>query len=775
MRDRTEIDGDGLVLTPAVLNESFVTHWKNVPFTDLQGISDSVKNIEHVARYSNRLTRMQEDISFNKLVDRWVSSMNEKVTTRFPTVASVADKPNKAAQWGRWFMAQMTKIPFLASWMDGGERAGISHQILVQPMTDAYDAEIKLWDKVGKVVMDAINNRSKADIKRHNTKVFIPEIQGLAGHTGNLMGHEILAVALNTGNAGNLKKLLLGEGWADPEVDTDISFNNPKLQAVLRHMTKSDWELVQLIWDQMDLLFPQLAEVHRRTTGLTPPKVEAVPVITPFGEFKGGYYVLKYDANRSQQAQENEDKLNAQTESMFSNTASIQASVNTGTTNERTGFYAPIRLSLNVIPAHFQEAIHYITHHDPVREVNKLIRNSSVRSTIIEKLGPEEYAQLKPWLNDIAKDGREAPTKTFIDDIFNRLRFGVTLGVMGFKASTGIIQLAGIFNSMSEVGAKKTFQGISGAVGRSRVLNAMRRILGNTTDMQTSWEFAVENSKVLEHRAQTMDREIKNAMQRLEGKTGFLAAIQETSMKHIALIQTYMVDLPTWHAAYMKGMDSWGDEARSFQYADWVIENVQGSGATKDLARIMRNQSKTHTTFTMFMTFFSSLWNLERDLVKGAKTGRYSTTSVAAKSMFLFTLPVLFDMLMRGELAEPEPDDEDERLEQMLTNVALYPVQSIPFIRDIASATLGEFGYNATPVASVMEKGLEGLSEVVERGFTDDEITKGQIKGTTKFVGAIAGIPGINQMWATGEHLFEVIEEGEELTLHQLLFGPERE
>lgn len=751
MRERVDVDGDGLVLHNAVLNESYVTHWKNVAYSDLQGIDDSVKNIEHVARYANKLTRMGEEIEFNKLVDRWTTSMNENVETRFKSKRTDVVEGKK---WGRWLMAQMTKIPFMASWLDGGERVGISHQVLVQPFTDAYNAEIKLWDEAGKPVMEAIEGRDKETIKRHNRKIFIPEIND------NLYGHQILAVALNTGNAGNLRKLLLGEKWANPDNDAEITLQNRKLQAVLSHMTESDWKMVQMIWDQMDTLYPQLAEVHRRTTGLVPPKVEATPVETQFGTFKGGYYPVKYDPNRSHRAAQNEDKLNAETESMFSNNSSIQSSVNTGSTNERTGFYDAIRLSLDVVPAHFQEAIHYVTHHDPVREVNRLIRDQRVASTIKEKLGPEEYAQLRPWLNDIAKDGRESPTKMFWDDILQRLRFGVTLGAMGFKASTGIIQISGLSNALAEVGTANTMQ-------------AMRSILGSTTTMKQAWDFAVENSKVMEHRAQTMDREIKNAMKRIEGKRGLMAAVQEASMKHIALIQTYLVDLPTWHASYIKGMKEWGDETRAFQYADWVVENVQGSGATKDLARIMRGQSETGRMFTMFMTFFSSLWNMERDLVKGGRSGTYSVTNLAAKSMFLFTIPVLFEMMMRGEF-DKEDETEEEKLQRMLTAVAMYPVQSVPFVRDIANAVTGDFGYNISPMQSIIEQGTRTIPQLVEAGFTDEEITKGQAKGATKFVGAALGVPGTAQAWATGEHLYDVVAEGEELTMHQLLFGPER-
>jgi hypothetical protein len=277
----------------------------------------------------------------------------------------------------------------------------------------------------------------------------------------------------------------------------------------------------------------------------------------------------------------------------------------------------------------------------------------------------------------------------------------------------------------------------------------------------------------MKHRAETMDREIRNAMTRLKGKRGIIAATQEASMKHIALIQTYMVDLPTWLAAYDKTVSETGDEKKAAQVADFMVESLQGSGSTKDMAAIVRNQSKVITTFTMFMTFFSSLGNLSRDLVKGARTGRYSPTSIAAKLMFLYTIPVFMEMLMRGDLDEPE--GEDERLGKYVTGVALYPLASIPFVREVASGLIGDFGYNQSPVASLLEKGISGFKGIATAAVTDKEVTKSQIKNATKLVGAALGVPGVSQTWSTGEHLYDVIEEGEDFTVREALFGPKRD
>ena len=757
MMDRIEQDGDALILSAAVLDESYVTHWKNIRHEDLKGISESVGNIEHVARYSDEMNILQEKITFQKLVNDWTAHMAQANTTKFkPERTTVVEKTKFAAI----AMAQMTKIPWLATWLDGGERVGLTHDILVQPFTDALDAEFKLYNETVTVVVDAMKNRSRADLRRHNSKIFIPEIKN-DNNDGNLMGHQVLAVALNTGNESNLRKLLLGEGWANPENEAEITFENPQLQAVLAHMSKSDWNLVQLIWDQMDTLFPQLSEVHRKTTGESPPKIEATSISTPFGEFGGGYYPIKYDAVRSQKAFVNEERADAQTESMFSTIGSIHASVNTSATNARTGFYDPIRLSLDVVPNHFQETIHFITHHDAVRQVNKLLNSKQVRDVISAKLGPAEFAQLKPWLNDIAKDGRASPNKNFIDAVFGRLRFGATLTIMGFKASVGIIQLSGLSNSIGEIGTANMAQG-------------MRLVLGSPKKINAAWEYARDHSKVMAHRIKTMDREMMNAFNVLEKKSGFLAAVQEASMKHIAYTQLFAVDLPSWHGARIKELGISGDEAKAERYADFVIEQVQGSGNIKDMAAVMRNQSKTHRIFTMFMTFFSSLWNTNRDIARGARGKQYSTTTVAAKIMFTTTIPILFEMVMRGQLFKGGDDEDELNMQQVLTNMALFPIQSIPLLRDVASGVSGDFGYNISPVASVIEKGVEGFRQIAIRGVTDAEITSGQIKNATKLAGAFLGVPGVNQVWATSEHLFEVIENGEEFTTREFLFGPDR-
>ena len=753
--ERMSLDGDGLVLSPAVLNELYKDHWKNVKYNDLQGVSDSVKNIEHVARYSNKMNVMGEEITFKKLVNKLVDHWSA-LPQRFHAQRTTIDDADNGRHHGRWIMGQMTKIPYLMSWLDGGERIGLSHQVFVQRFNDAKHNKVGLWKQYGEVVMKAIENRSKEDIKRHNSKVFIEEIK-TDKLDGNLWGRQVLAVALNTGNAGNLRKMLLGEGWANPENDAEITINNPKLQAVLKHMTESDWKLVQLIWDQMDQLYPMLADTHRRTTGLTPPKVEATPVVTPWGTFAGGYYPLKRDPKRSHEAALSEERADAQVDSMFSTDGSIQASVNASATNERNGSWYPIRFSLDVVPNHFEEVIHFITHHDAVREVNKLIRNKEIAESIKATMGPEEYAQLKPWLNDIAKDGREARVKTWVEKFFGRMRTGTTLGMLGFKLMTIVMQTSGLLTTTAEVGP-------------AAMMKSYRMIFGGEGNVFGAWEFASANSKTLSHRAVSMDREIANVMSKLRGKPFSVQQMQKTSMMGIAYMQTYIVDLPSWYAGYLKAMKEHGDEQRAYQYGDWVVEQIQGSGLTKDMAALFRNQNEVLQTLTMFMTPFSALWNAQRDMVKGAKSGKYSVSELAARGMFFMVLPALFSMIARGEF--DDDDDWETTAEKIAFTTALYSVSSVPVLRDAASKVVSGYDYMMSPVASIIGKGLTGIVGLYDTATGDKELSGTDVKNATKGVAAFFGIPGTSQAFLTGEHAYDVLVEGEDLAFRELLLTP---
>ena len=71
---------------------------------------------------------------------------------------------------------------------------------------------------------------------------------------------------------------------------------------------------------------------------------------------------------------------------------------------------------------------------------------------------------------------------------------------------------------------------------------------------------------------------------------------------------------------------------------------------------------------------------------------------------------------------------------------------------------------------------MQSIPELIKRPLTDEEITKSQVKGATKFAGALIGIPGTSQAWSTGESLYDVLVVGEDRTIREILItGPDKQ
>jgi len=339
-----------------------------------------------------------------------------------------------------------------------------------------------------------------------------------------------------------------------------------------------------------------------------------------------------------------------------------------------------------------------------------------------------------------------------------RLRIGSTVAMMGFKASTLIMQTLGLSNIVAETGLKNT-------------LMAFKTILANEKSMAYAWEYAREKSNVLEFRVKTFDREVANAFRSLEGKDTWFSKAQQAAMAPIAYIQLYTVDLPTWYAAYHKEMGKTGDEAKAVRYADWAVENIQGSGLVKDSASIMREKNELYKAITMFMTYFSALFNSLRDIKEGVTRNEYNTPDVAARLTFFILLPVILEMLMKDEI----DTEDDEAIEKVLAKIALYPAATIPGFRDIASGVLSDYPYNPSPLYQTIEGMSKGLTAAAEDIAEGELPSKSAVKRVTRGLGAYYGVPGTYQAWNTMDHLIEVADEGEDLTLRELLFGPKKD
>jgi len=271
-----------------------------------------------------------------------------------------------------------------------------------------------------------------------------------------------------------------------------------------------------------------------------------------------------------------------------------------------------------------------------------------------------------------------------------------------------------------------------------------------------------------------MDRELRTAIKAAQTKHGLRHRVTEVAFMHIGMIQTYTVDLPSWHGAYQKVMDETQNHDRAVRYADSVIENVQGAAQVKDMAEVMRTNNEGMRQLTMFYTFFSSLFGQYRSLlrnVKGAENPLQAAKIATAGILFTSVLPAIYEELVREGLPDDDEDDLEERAQKLALNIALYPVNSVPFARDIANGLFQGYGYDISPVAGVLGTAIRVA------GRTDDIIegdaTEANLRDLMKVIGTLAHLP-TGQLWLTGDYLYDLSQEDADLSFHEAIIAGHR-
>ena len=197
------------------------------------------------------------------------------------------------------------------------------------------------------------------------------------------------------------------------------------------------------------------------------------------------------------------------------------------------------------------------------------------------------------------------------------------------------------------------------------------------------------------------------------------------------------------------------DKDTAILEADAAVRLTQGAGGAKDLAAIQRNNELTKM-LTMFYSYFSVLYNRQRDMGRNVQEIK-DMPKFLSRAFFTVMIPAIIGdlILMRG------PDEDEDEAEWVIRKVLLYPLMSVPLLRDVASTIDSGFDYRFSPLSTIGEKISKA---VVQTGqlIEDEEVDWGNYaSNVAQTIGYTFGIAGTAQMAATGKYLWRV-QEGEE-------------
>lgn len=744
------------VFIPERLTLAGNLNFTKLTFEDLSALDDAVQSLAHLGREKKRLKLAKEERDFAELIGE-AQAQAAGLPMR-PWTAERNPKPSKL----REVDAMLTKIEFLADQLDGGNPNGVFNRVLVQQATICANEKEELVAKVVLPLAELYLNAPKAQQKRWAQRVEVPEFitinpETREVHATTFLRSELIAVALNIGNASNLEKMLVGETLALPELQREsYAWTEEKVMSVLeRELTAEDWQFVEKVWRQIDMLWPDIARSEREITGIVPEKIEGRKVTTPFGDIMGGYYPVVFDPLRSQRAADN---LDADAAKLL---GQIGRSISTpkGHTITRTSAAMPITFSLErVLFNHINRVATRIAYGRFVRDALKFISEPKIRKIVDEHAGLEYYKHLKTWLQrQVNEAALDTNTMAALDRILRQFRVNAQLVWMGFRITTMVSQVAGWSNSVAQIGSKYMLKG-------------MFETARNMGEIRT-WVF--EQSGEMASRAQAFDRDIRAFYQdagkagRREGKTLLdyfaraddalgLDKVRAAAFWGIGMIDVYLVAMPTWVGAYHKGVDEGMtvDEARA--YADKAVRESQGAGRAKDLSPI-QDAGEATRILTLAYSYFSVQYNKQRETIHAARAGDWRRASMNV--FWIMMVAPVAAAFMTGDWPDEEDRDVDGWVTWAMRKMFFGLWAGIPIVRDIASKTeravSGKFsGEIKAPVYEAFSQIERPIGEAI-RVAKGEGPSERWLQNTITPLGYFLGLP-TGQVGSTAQYAYDV-------------------
>lgn len=757
-----ERERDGLMVNAPdeILDDARVVNYREASVDTLRAVRDTLTNIEHLARLKNKLLKKRGELEWQGVKDELIGSLAANVNSLgdLGKVNRVGEgvKDKGARAWRRFDAAHL-KVEQIVEWMDGGKIDGPWARYFFDLADDAQTREYDLHRDITQrlqTLAESMPVEWGRGLKERVPGFNLPGISPAASTR-----YTLISIALNVGNESNLEKMMRGHGWTKAQID-----------GALAQMTEADWRYVQGVWDVIETLWPEIAALEKRVSGIEPPRVTPREIQTQWGTMRGGYFPLVYDPKHSDAGEKQADATESVQDFMARGYG--RAHTDKGHTKARLDtFAAPLRLDYEqVLTSHLSKVIKDISHREAVIGINHILKDREIKAELIDRLGEEKYTLLNEWLQTLVSDRADTLHQSLAlhNAIFRALRTNTAIVTMGWKLSTMMSQFAGFGPSVDLVGYRNMTRGLVDFMAHPRDTLAT----------------VFEKSGEMRHRTNTLERDMKEQLLNIRGERGLLAATQRSAF-YLTAMADRMVSVPTWLAGYRKALADGMSEDDAVRAGDRAVRLSQGSGGAKDLASVQRN-SELMKLLTMYYTPFSVLYSRMRDVGHTTKAPRDLPRAVA-RSIALVILPAALGELLAGR----GPDDDEDAVWWAARKSLLYPFASVPILRDLVSwqlePALTEITggtmhyaprYQFSPILSAIQK-IGGIPTKTLDVMTGDRKWDEVAWDVFEASGYVFGLPTA-QPRITGEYLTDLMggdanPDGIAEALHDLAFRRPRQ
>lgn len=708
-----EAAGNVVTVPQHLIEQSARVNYRDLTFEELNGVRDAVVNIEHLAKLKNKLLNRKDKRDYEQARSDLIRSLNDNVPVdarKVATSESSETTADKAFGALAGIDASLTRMENVINRLDGRNTSGPWHELVWNPLAEAQANERTLF-KNG--IRSIVEKFAGMDSKRLADRFYIAS----AGKSFNR--REILMHALNTGNESNRTKLLKGN-----------KLNDAALADMLGRLDKQDWDLVQSVWDSFDTLWPDIAAMYKRLSGVEPPRIEPKPVSTAFGEYRGGYFPIMYDRKRA-------GAPPAAVGGELFNEGFEGALPSNGFTNQRNdNASGPLLLDLSAIPQRLAQHVHDLTHREALQDAHRLTKDPQIRAVLLDKLGPRGADSFLPWLKAIANDRNPPETGNF-NRFLDAARTNTSIVGLGLSSTTLLAQVGGLIPGLLYVKPKLLAQSLLDGI-RSPV-ETYRMITDASPAMRLRWDME--------------DGRLASSMADLIGKNAFFRKRDDLVRFSFNLLG-YLdrgISGAIWMASYREGLAAGKEASAAALDGDNAVRLSQGGTGAMDIAAIQRkDQGAAMRLLTMFYTPFSAYYNQNRDLAFEAKQGSRTVASAAAAM-----LAVAFFQGVVGDLLTGKGPDEDENTAAWMAKSTLgFGVSGFPVIRDTIGSALSGHAGSLSPAWQAINAGRQAAGAVTGL-VTGDKDAGSAAKSVVTAGGYLFGVP-TKPLTRQGSYLWNV-------------------
>ena len=703
-------------------------------------------------------------------VDEAVAEIEGQVRQR---MVELANADPTGANKNRWqddaanFIDQADRL-LIKPEMELKKLGDVALRYIYDPLKEAADKELKMAVNMQnklKGLFGAYSPEELADMRNKRRYKFGSSV---------ITKEQAIMIALNWGTETNQQRVLDG-----------YHVNVAQVKNVLQYLDERDWNLVNSIWKLYDIHWDQIREIEARMTGAVLQKQEAKGFVVVGQDRKiytldGGYFPIKYDL-RDLRTQEQAD---AAQQSAMSN---IAMSLGKGFLKERTQHKVERRLDLRfeVISGSITDVIHLVAFREPVRDVRRIVLNENFKKLVYNYLGQNAYKNLKKWTSDCWAE--EAIPRTAYEKGMAKLRNAQTMGTMGFRVTTALLNIA---NASS----------VAHYMGAAELLHSLKKFYSAPRQYT---DFVFQRSVFMAERAETMDASIHDALKGpniLDGIPGIGKAgeaIKNNAFKMITWTDL-MLALPLWQHEYEKTYNAEMDAGRSPQQAreagvnagDAAVRWCFGSGRTVDKAAIQRKGSELMKQLTMYYSYNSTVYNALNYKLWEAKVGYKKAVAASAKnkSMALMKavahagdallmwvlLPAVISAMLR---AGASGDDDDWKIEKLIKSIGQESltgiVGGIPVLRDAVPYFMAKvFDEHQFAPKIPIQNTIEQTNRVIQSAVSDKKTISDTLREMGKLTSQVTGAPStlIDSFTTTLQYLESGFDESVADYLRALIF-----